>query len=107
MIRDSIEAVRENGVDFDERSWEPEDDATTKAAVSRGRTMGCFYIESPAMRLLQKKANSGEFEQLVIQSSIIRPAANEFVREYVRRLHGGTWKPLHLSSNASWMRPTG
>ncbi len=57
--------------------------------------MGCFYIESPAMRLLQQKAGSGDFEQLVIQSSIIRPAANEFVREYVRRLHGGTWDPLH------------
>ncbi len=57
--------------------------------------MGCFYIESPAMRLLQQKAGSGDFEQLVIQSSIIRPAANEFVREYVRRLHGGSWEPLH------------
>lgn len=95
VIRDSIAAVRGNGVDFSERTWEPEDDVTTKAAVSRGQTMGCFYIESPAMRLLQKKANSGEFEQLVLQSSIIRPAANEFVREYVRRLHGGTWTPLH------------
>ncbi|BCL59592.1 hypothetical protein DGMP_02850 [Desulfomarina profundi] len=30
----------------------------------------------------------------MIQSSIIRPAANEFVREYVRRLHGGDWQPL-------------
>jgi DNA polymerase III alpha subunit len=56
--------------------------------------MGCFYIESPAMRLLEQKAGTGEFEQLVIQSSIIRPAANEFVREYVRRLHGGAWQPL-------------
>ncbi len=56
--------------------------------------MGCFYIESPAMRLLEKKAGTGDFEQLVIQSSIIRPAANEFVREYVRRLHGGSWQPL-------------
>ncbi len=30
----------------------------------------------------------------MIQSSIIRPAANEFVREYVRRLHGGAWQPF-------------
>ena len=58
-------------------------------AIAAAATMGCFYIESPAMRLLEKKAGSGDFEQLVIQSSIIRPAANEFVREYVRRLHGG------------------
>ncbi len=95
VIRDAIANIRSNGADFSEQGWHPEDDLRTRAAVGAGRTMGCFYIESPAMRLLQKKAGSGDFEQLVIQSSIIRPAANEFVREYVRRLHGGSWEPLH------------
>jgi DNA polymerase-3 subunit alpha/error-prone DNA polymerase len=57
--------------------------------------MGCFYIESPAMRLLQQKSKVGDFEHLVIHSSIIRPAANEFIREYIRRLHGGPWNPIH------------
>jgi len=95
VIRDAVSNIRGNNIPFSEQHWEPEDDGATQAAVSRGRTMGCFYIESPAMRLLQQKAGSGDFEQLVIQSSIIRPAANEFVREYVRRLHGGTWEPLH------------
>ena len=57
--------------------------------------MGCFYIESPAMRLLQQKSKVGDFEHLVIHSSIIRPAANEFIREYIRRLHGGAWDPIH------------
>ena len=95
VIRDAIGNVRKNGVDFSEQRWHPEDDLSTMAAVGAGRTMGCFYIESPAMRLLQRKAGSGDFEQLVIQSSIIRPAANEFVREYVRRLHGGSWEALH------------
>ena len=57
--------------------------------------MGCFYIESPATRLLQKKTGKGDFEHLIIHSSIIRPAANEFIREYIRRLKGGRWKPLH------------
>jgi DNA-directed DNA polymerase III PolC len=95
VIRDCVAAVRRRGVILEEVGWNPEDDALTKNAVACGTTMGCFYIESPAMRLLQEKAGSGDFEQLVIQSSIIRPAANEFVREYVRRLHGGAWQPLH------------
>ncbi len=95
VIRDAVAAVASQGIAFDELHWQPEDDSRTKNAVARGLTMGCFYIESPAMRLLQKKAGSGDFEQLVLQSSIIRPAANEFVREYVRRLHGGAWRPLH------------
>jgi len=95
VIRDAVQAVRQRGGTLDEMHWNPEDDQRTRSGVARGTTMGCFYIESPAMRLLQQKAGSGDFEQLVIQSSIIRPAANEFVREYVRRLHGGTWQPLH------------
>lgn len=95
VIRDCIANIRENGIAFDELLWEPEDDPATCEAVARGKTMGCFYIESPAMRLLQKKAGTGNFEQLVLQSSIIRPAANDFVREYVRRLHGGNWDHLH------------
>lgn len=95
VIRDAVAAVKSQGIAFDELHWQPEDDSQTQNAVSKGLTMGCFYIESPAMRLLQKKAGSGDFEQLVLQSSIIRPAANEFIREYVRRLHGGAWQPLH------------
>ena len=47
------------------------------------------------MRLLQQKTQRGDFEHLVIHSSIIRPAANDFIREYVRRLHGGRWDPIH------------
>lgn len=95
VIRDCIENRVENGHSFDESNWQPEDDPATQKSIALGKTMGCFYIESPAMRLLQQKANSGVFEQLVLQSSIIRPAANEFVREYVRRLQGGEWEPLH------------
>lgn len=94
VIRDAVAAVQRRGVHLDENNWQPEEDMATRRSVAAGKTMGCFYIESPAMRLLEQKAGTGDFEQLVIQSSIIRPAANEFVREYVRRLHGGTWKPL-------------
>lgn len=95
VIRDAIAQIRDNGVNFSEKQWQPEDDPKTRRLVKTGRTMGCFYIESPAMRLLQKKAGRGDFEHLVLHSSIIRPAANEFIREYLRRLHGGRWRPLH------------
>ncbi len=95
VIRDAISNLRENGTKFDEASWEPEDDIATQVNVAKGNTMGCFYIESPAMRMLQKKTKTGDFDHLVINSSIIRPAANEFIREYVRRLRGGSWEPVH------------
>ena len=95
VIRDALTNVRANGIDFDESRWEPEDDPATRDTVARGRTMGCFYIESPAMRLLHQKAGNGDFDHLVVHSSIIRPAANAYIQEYLRRLHGGSWDPIH------------
>jgi error-prone DNA polymerase len=95
VIRDALTNARANGVALDEDRWKPEDDPDTRGTVARGRTMGCFYIESPAMRLLHQKAGSGDFDDLVIHSSIIRPAANTYIQEYLRRLHGGSWDPIH------------
>jgi DNA polymerase-3 subunit alpha/error-prone DNA polymerase len=95
VIRDTIANMKDNGETFDENIWEPESDAATQVNLAKGNTMGCFYIESPAMRQLQEKAKIGDFNHLVIHSSIIRPAANDYIREYVRRLHGGGWKPIH------------
>jgi DNA polymerase-3 subunit alpha/error-prone DNA polymerase len=95
VIRDALADLRANGTALDESRWEPEDDFATQQAVAQGRTMGCFYIESPAMRQLQQKSRVGDFEHLVIHSSIIRPAANDYIREYIRRLHGGPWDPIH------------
>ncbi len=95
VIRDALADVRAKGVQLDENRWLPEDDTKTRQLIKNGQTMGCFYIESPAMRLLQKKAGRGDFEHLVIHSSIIRPAANDCIRTYLRRLHGENWQPLH------------
>jgi error-prone DNA polymerase len=37
----------------------------------------------------------GDYEHLVIHSSIIRPAANQYILEYVRRLKGAPYKSVH------------
>jgi len=95
VVRDAIHNVHANGIVFDERQWDPEEDLSTQESLAQGRTMGCFYIESPAIRLLQQKSCVGDFEHLVIHSSIIRPAANDFIQEYIRRLQGGAWDPIH------------
>ncbi len=95
VIRDALADVRAKGMRLDENSWCPEDDTRTRKLIKNGQTMGCFYIESPAMRLLQKKAGRGDFEHLVIHSSIIRPAANDCIRTYLHRLHGRDWQPQH------------
>jgi DNA polymerase-3 subunit alpha/error-prone DNA polymerase len=95
VIRDALANLEEEGIRIDQDLWRPTEDASTVAALARGDSMGVFYIESPAMRQLQKKTGRGDFAHIVIHSSIIRPAANKFIAEYVRRLKGGTWEPLH------------
>ena len=95
VIRDALAEVKQNGHHLDEARWEPEDDPLTQSMVAKGLTMGCFYIESPATRLLQQKAGKGDYEHMVIHSSIIRPAANPYIQEYLKRLRGEPWEHIH------------
>jgi error-prone DNA polymerase len=96
VIRDALAAIKENyGREIDYERWDPTGDSRTRDFMRRGDTMGVFYVESPSMRQLQKKCGVGDFDHLVIHSSIIRPAANNYIREYVRRLRGGAYNPLH------------
>ncbi len=107
VIRDALAAVALNrGREIDYAAWRPLDDARACALLRAGRTMGCFYIESPATRQLlcrmwgeqepDSQARSCDlFEHLVMASSIIRPAANRFIREFVARMRGAPWRSLH------------
>ena len=105
VIRDTLAAIAEHtGEQIDYATWDPLSDPATQTLIQQGNTIGCFYIESPATRLLLKKlwtgmpphrrAQADVFEYLVIVSSLIRPAANRFVQEFVRRAHGQTYRPL-------------
>ncbi|MCQ9634153.1 DNA polymerase III subunit alpha [Chryseobacterium sp. WG23] len=55
--------------------------------LSQGRTIGCFYIESPAMRGLLRRLKCDNYKVLVAASSIIRPgvAQSGMMREYIFR----------------------
>ncbi len=95
VIRDAIAAVKvHTGREIDYTRADPEDDEPTKALFRTGQTMGVFYTESPASRMLCAKSRADSFELLVLNTSIIRPASNRFIRIYLERLHGGPWQPL-------------
>lgn len=98
VLRDTINLVnpgRRRRIEWE--SFQPYKDARTRAYIESGDTAGIFYIESPATRQLLKKMECADFEHVVVASSIIRPAANKWINEYVRRLHGGGYEPLHPS----------
>ena len=86
-------AVSQERVDY--HRLQPVGDPKTEALLQSGKTMGIFYIESPATRLLLTKAGQVDFEHLVIYTSIIRPAANRFADRLVERIHGKPWKLIH------------
>ncbi len=95
VIRDAIAAVRDHtGIHLDYTSTEAGDDAATRACFRTGRTMGVFYTESPASRLLCARSRADTYELLVLNTSIIRPASNRYIRTYLERLHGAAWEPL-------------
>ncbi|WP_297765063.1 DNA polymerase III subunit alpha [uncultured Muriicola sp.] len=55
--------------------------------IKSAQCMGCFYVESPAMRMLLKKLEVDTYLGLVAASSIIRPgvAQSGMMREYILR----------------------
>jgi error-prone DNA polymerase len=96
VIRDTITAVNKNhNKCYRYQDLDPLEDDKTKKLLILGQTMGVFYIESPASRQLLQRMKTSEFENIVIASSIIRPAANQFSLEFVQRLHGKPFRHLH------------
>ncbi len=64
-------------------------DPKINAQLKTGDTIGCFYIESPAMRQLLKKLGCETYLTLVAASSIIRPgvASSGMMKSYIRSFH--------------------
>ncbi|NJB36349.1 DNA polymerase III subunit alpha [Croceivirga sp. JEA036] len=62
-------------------------DPTINNLIKTAQCMGCFYVESPAMRMLLKKLEVDNYLGLVAASSIIRPgvAKSGMMREYILR----------------------
>ena len=88
-IKDSLSIIKENeGVELDIHNIaEFKKDEKIKNLLRVGKTIGCFYVESPAMRMLLAKLKADDYLRLVAASSIIRPgvAKSGMMREYIIR----------------------
>ncbi len=95
VVSDAARAVNQNcGISVD-LSKLPDDDPATRRLMSKGDTMGCFYIESPGMRALLKKLKADTFSLVVAASSVIRPGPSDsgMSRSFVLR-HLGKEAPV-------------
>ncbi|MCE3228793.1 MAG: polymerase subunit alpha [Bacteroidetes bacterium] len=88
-IKDALSIIKENKnetIDIHDvkRFYEDEE---VKKNLRVGKCIGCFYIESPAMRMLLAKLQADDYLRLVAASSIIRPGVSKsgMMREYILR----------------------
>ncbi len=76
-------------------------DEKIKDLLRNGKAMGCFYVESPAMRMLLAKLKCEDYLTLVAASSIIRPgvASSGMMKAYIERFHlvrsGKSYEAIH------------
>ncbi len=88
-INDAVQIIKDNRgetVPIEEFHTFKED-PKLNANLAAGKTLGCFYIESPAMRGLLRRLRCDNYITLVAASSVIRPgvAKSGMMREYVFR----------------------
>ncbi len=90
-IKEAVEVIQRNrGILVDVHDIQKfKSDEQVRKQLKSGDTIGCFYIESPAMRGLLKKLRCDNYLSLVAASSIIRPgvARSGMMRQYIQRFH--------------------
>jgi DNA polymerase-3 subunit alpha len=90
-IKDAVKLIEQNkGMAVDIHNIPKlKEDPQVKEQLQSGQCIGCFYIESPAMRGLLTKLKCDNYIHLVAASSIIRPgvAKSGMMREYIKRFH--------------------
>ncbi|MBW1655938.1 MULTISPECIES: DNA polymerase III subunit alpha [Flavobacterium] len=88
-IDDSVKLIEKNrGIRLNIRDTTiSKDEASCNSFLAMGKTIGCFYIESPAMRGLLRRLKCDNYKTLVAASSIIRPgvAQSGMMKEYIFR----------------------
>lgn len=98
-IKEAVQIIKKNqDIEVDIHQAEKfKNDEKVKQQLQSGNTIGCFYIESPAMRGLLNKLKCDNYISLVAASSIIRPgvAKSGMMKMYIERFHNRDFEYLH------------
>lgn len=98
-IKDTLEIIKVNrpeAEDIDIHDMKRfRADVEIKKRLREGKAIGCFYVESPAMRMLLQKLRVQDYLGLVAASSVIRPgvAKSGMMREYILRFRNPDRRP--------------
>lgn len=99
-INDTVRLIEQNrGEKVDIRNIAlSKDEKRANECLKQGNTIGCFYIESPAMRGLLRRLQCESYKVLVAASSVIRPgvAKSGMMAEYIfRHRHPDQFEYFH------------
>jgi DNA-directed DNA polymerase III PolC len=102
-IKETVKHVKRNkGIDIDVYQFKKfKEDERIKDLMRHSKAMGCFYVESPATRMLLGKLRCDDYLTLVAASSIIRPgvASSGMMKAYIERFHAArerkTYESIH------------
>lgn len=102
-IKETVRHVKRNrGIEIDIHQFKKfKEDERVKELLRANKAMGCFYVESPAMRMLLGKLRCEDYLTLVAASSIIRPGVSSsgMMRAYIERFHkvrnGEQYEAIH------------
>ncbi|MFT4843825.1 MAG: DNA-directed DNA polymerase III PolC [Candidatus Azotimanducaceae bacterium] len=90
IVHDCVTMLQGHGVVVPDLHMIPEDDARTAKLLSTGGTLGCFQVESPAMRTLLQQMGAKTMDRVIQAVALVRPgpAAAGMKDAFIRRARG-------------------
>ena len=90
IVADSAAMAAAHGATVPDLHQIAEDDPRAVALLRQGRTLGCFQIESPAMRQLLQQMAADSQERVIQAIALVRPgpASSGMKEAFVRRVRG-------------------
>ena len=90
IVHDCVTMLLEHDVIVPDLQKIPEHDARTARLLSNGGTLGCFQVESPAMRTLLQQMGAETMDRVIQAVALVRPgpAAAGMKDAFIRRARG-------------------
>ena len=90
IVQDCTASLRAQGIVVPDLQQIAEDDERTGVLLRSGRTLGCFQVESPAMRTLLQQMGAVTMDRVIQAVALVRPgpAAAGMKDAFVRRARG-------------------
>ena len=90
IVHDCVASLERLGVAVPDLHAVPEDDERTARLLQTGGTLGCFQVESPAMRTLLQQVGAKTMDRVIQAVALVRPgpASSGMKEAFIRRARG-------------------